>query len=101
MGYSTKFKNKNITDEQCVWEFFKYEIQMFCIKFSSEVARSTKPQSTVLETKLKILDSKICYPENPECVSYKKKLETLYQKKNKSTIFRRKCDWYEHWEKLS
>ena len=46
-----KLKNENITDEQIVWEYLKYEIR----KFFKEAVRSKKIESSALETKLKIL----------------------------------------------
>ena len=52
-------KNENITDEQSVWEYLKYEIRKFSKKFSKEAARSKKIESSALETKLKILESKM------------------------------------------
>ena len=48
-------KNENITDEQSVWEYLKYEIRKFSTKFSKEAAHSKKMESSALETKLKIL----------------------------------------------
>ena len=48
-------KNENITDEQSVWEYLKYEIRKFSKKFSKKAARSKKIESSALETKLKIL----------------------------------------------
>ena len=35
-------KNENITDEQSVWEYLKYEIRKFCKKFSKKAARLRK-----------------------------------------------------------
>ena len=45
--------NENITDEQSVWKYLKYEMRKFSKKFSKEAARSKKTESSDLETKLK------------------------------------------------
>ena len=54
------FKSENITDEQSVWKCLKYEVRTFSEIFK-ESARSNKIKSSVLETKLKILESTIRY----------------------------------------
>ena len=44
-----------------MWEYLKYEIRKFPKNFSKEAARSKKTESSTLETKLKILESKTRY----------------------------------------
>ena len=94
-------KNENITDEQSVWEYLKYEIRKFSKKFSKEAARSKKIESSALETKLKILESKIRDRDDPEYVHCKEELDKLYEGKINGAIIRSRCDWYEHGEKSS
>ena len=97
LGY---LKNENITDEQCV-EIFKMRNKTTFKKFSKEAARSKKIGSLALETKLKILETKIRYRDDPEYIHCKEELDKLYQGKINSAIIRRRCDWYEHGGKLS
>ena len=94
-------KNENITDERNAWEYLKYEIRKFSKNFSEEAARSMKIESSALETKLKILESKIRYRDDPEYIHCKDELDKLYQGKINGAIIRSRCDWYEHWEKSS
>ena len=94
-------KNENITDEQSVWEYLKYEIRKFSKTFSKEAARSKKIESPALETKLKILESKVRYRDDPEYIHCKEELDKLYQGKINGAIIRSRCDWYEHGEKSS
>ena len=75
------FKNENITDEQSVWQYLKYEIRKFSKKCSKESARSTKIEYSGLETKLKILESKIPDREDTEYVHCKEELDKLYEGK--------------------
>ena len=63
-------------DEQSVWEYLKYNIRKFSKIFSKEATRSNK---TALETKLNMLESKICFRGNPENIHCKEELDKLYQ----------------------
>ena len=74
-------KNEDITDEQTVWYYLKYKIRKFFKIFSKEAARSKKIESSALETKLKILESKIRDRDNPEYVHCKEELDKLYEGK--------------------
>ena len=90
-----KLKNENITDEQIVWEYLKYEIRKFC----KEAVLSKKIESSALETKLKILESKICYRDDPEYIHCKEELDKLYEGKINGAIIR--SDRYEHGKSFS
>ena len=70
-------KNENITDEQSLWEYLKYEIRKFSKSFSKEAARSKKIESSALETQLKILESSIRYRDDPEYIHNKEELDKL------------------------
>ena len=48
-------KNENITHEQSVWEYLKYEIRKLSKNFTNKAVRSSKIKYAALETKLKIL----------------------------------------------
>ena len=64
-----------------MWKYLKYEIRKFSKTFFKEAARSKKIESSTLETKLKILESKICDRDDPEYVYCKEELEKLYEGK--------------------
>ena len=94
-------KNENITDEQGVWEYLKYEIRKFSKIFSKEAARSKKIEFSALEIKLKTFESKIRYRDDPEYIHCKEELYKLYQGKINGAMIRSRCDWYEHGQKSS
>ena len=73
----------------------------FSKNFSKEAARSKKLESSPLETKIKILESKIRDRDDPEYAHCKEELDKLYERKIKGAIIRSRCDWCEHGEKLS
>ena len=100
--YLRKLESENITDEQsvCVW-IFKLRIRRLSKFFSKEAVCSNKIESSALETKLNILESKICFREDLEYFQCKEKLDKLYQEKINSAIIRSRCDWYEFGKKLS
>ena len=87
-------------DDQCKWEYLKYEMRKFSIDFSKRVAKKTKNEKDNLEKRLKILEEKLdlnhCfYHQYNEC---KTKLDEIYQSKVDGIRIRSKCDWYEHGE---
>ena len=45
--------NENILGDQVIWEYLKYKIRKYIIKFSKELAKHTKTIIADLETKLK------------------------------------------------
>ena len=83
-------ENENITDEQCVLEYLKYEIRKSCKKFSKnfskEFARSKKIESSALKTKLKLFESKVRDRNDSEHVHNKKELDKLYEGKINGAI---------------
>ena len=44
---------ENITDEQIIWEYIKYEIRKSSISFSKQFAKNKRIKTFVLEKKLK------------------------------------------------
>ena len=42
---------ENIRDDQARWEYLKYEIRKFSIKFSKLLSKNTKTQTLLLEKK--------------------------------------------------
>ena len=51
-----------IADEQLCWEYIKYEIRKFSVRFSKEIVRKTRAETVTLQNKLKELE------ENPDCI---------------------------------
>ena len=60
IDYTTKLKNhlkliqktilkENITDEQMIWEYIKYEIRKFSISFSKQYAKDKRTRTLILE----------------------------------------------------
>ena len=60
IDYITKLKNhlkliqktilkENITDEQMIWEYIKYEIMKFSISFSKQYAKDKQTKTIILE----------------------------------------------------
>ena len=84
-----------------MWEYLKYKIRKFSKNISKEAARSKKIKSSAFETKLKILESKTRYRDNPEYIHCKEEFDKLYQRKIKDATIRSRCEWYEHGEKSS
>ena len=46
---------ENIRDNQARWEYLKYAIRKFSIKFSKLFSKNTKTQTLLLEIKTKII----------------------------------------------
>ena len=74
---------EQITDEQLYWEYIKYEIRKFSIRFSKK-SQKRRPETVTLENKLKELE------QNPDCIfdrncrKYKNKLKQIYEEKTNS-----------------
>ena len=69
IDYTTKLKNhleliqktilkENITDEQMIWEYIKYEIRKFSISFSKQYAKDKRTKTFILEKKIKTIRGK-------------------------------------------
>ena len=76
----TKLNSEEILDPQVKWEFFKYEIRRFVIKFSKCCAKEMRKSKADLETKLELLESSL---DNDACVfeynQCKKQLEKIFE----------------------
>ena len=83
------------------WEYLKCKIGKFSKTFCQEAACSNKIKSSGLETKLKVLASKIRFRDDPQYIHCKEELEKLYQEKINGATIRSSCKWYEPREKSS
>ena len=93
---SKNLNNENITHEQSVWEYSKYEIRKLSKHFTNKAVRSNKIKYPALETKLKILESKIINGDDLEYSHYKEELDKPYRGKINSAMVRSRYDCCEH-----
>ena len=91
--------NENILDDQVIWEYLKYNIRKYTIKFSKELAKNTNKTIDDLETKLKHYEKHENYVDNIDYKVCKQQLDEIYARKAKGIKIRSKCNWYEHGEK--
>ena len=112
IDYTTKMKShlkliqekilkENISDEQMIWEYIKYEIRKFYIKFSTQYAKDKRTKTFILEKKLKQLEKNANFNFHNHYLECKNNLEQIYQEKANRIKIRTKCDWYEFGEKSS
>ena len=72
---------ENIRDDKARWEYLKYEIRKFWIKFSKLLSKNTKTQTLLLDKKLISLECTGNYLDNLEYISCKSKLDQFYEEK--------------------
>ena len=71
----------NLEDPQFRWEYLKYEIRKFSIHFPKDIAQNKKTERKYLENKLKTLNTRPYFLENPEYTETNEKLDKIYQEK--------------------
>ena len=92
--------NDDLRDEQVRWEYLKYEIRKFTIRFSKTLANEVRKETQSLEEKVKHFESSVTnYHNDLQYIEYKERLNTIYSKKINGIRIRSKCDWYESGEK--
>ena len=92
--------NDDLRDEQVRWEYLKYEIRKFTIRFSKNLAKEVRKETQSLEEKVKHFESSVTnYHNDLQYIEYKERLNTIYSKKVNGIQIRSKCDWYESGEK--
>ena len=98
--FATEFKNNfkvicnrmssgDIKDEQLCWEYIKYEIRKFSIRFSKEYQK-TRGDIVTFENKVTELNLEYIFDRN--YLEYKNKLEQVYEEKANSVKIRSKCE---------
>ena len=75
--------NENILDDQVKWEYLKYNIRKYTIKFSKELAKNTNKTIDDLETKLRHYEKHENYVDNVHYKVCKQRLDEIYEKKQK------------------
>ena len=93
-------EKEKILDDQVRWEYLKYEVRKFSIKFSKAQAKKLRLERVLLEKKkLKNLESNMNnHEDHSDCKTH---LEQIYKIKADGIKIRSKCKWYEHREKSS
>ena len=71
------FDQDNIVDPQFRWEYLKYEIRKFSIHFSKAIARNKKMRRIYLENKLKTLETRPDFIDNPEYTKTNEELDKI------------------------
>ena len=88
--------------DQRKWEILKYEIRLFAISFSNNLAQLRRKEESALEDKLKTmesnLNSNIMLEEYNKC---KNKLGEIYYNITEGVKVRTEISWYEKGEKSS
>ena len=72
--------NENILDDQVIWEYLKYNIRTYTIKFSKELAKSTNKITTGLKTKLRHFENHENYVDKIDYQVCKQQLDEIYEK---------------------
>ena len=94
-------------DSRCKWEYLKYKIRQFSIKYGKEKSQGMKNKASELETRLKeleeVLDEAPTVQNNEELLKElnetKAKLEEIDTYQTEGLIMRSRCQWYEKGEK--
>ena len=94
--------NELSNDPQIKWEFLKYQIRKFTIRFSKTRAKEERKQRDELETTLKSVEKNLSNGQN-QCLydKCKRDLEEIYDNIAERTRVRSRCQWYEEGEKSS
>ena len=77
---------EQITDEQLCWEYTKYEIRKFFIRFSKVKPKKIRAETATLENKSKELEQNSDCIFDRNCLDYKNKLEKVYEKKRLTVL---------------
>ena len=90
--HNNSFSEKSSYINYMTKHIISTEIRKFSKNFCKEAARSKKIESSALETKLKILEPKIRYRDDPEYIHCKEELDKIYQGKINGALIRSKLD---------
>ena len=97
----------DLEDERLLWEMLKTEMRATTISFSRNKAELTNTKESQIKARLEELDGQICNNFNSpeidnvlkEYESVKTDLQSIYEQKGKTAIFRSKCRWVENGER--
>ena len=96
----TELGTDNSFSDQTKWEYMKYELRNFLIKFSKNLAKSKRQNQTFLENRIKELEQNLISNESlEEYNKVKSELEQIYDKVVEGVKVRTKCDFFQFGEK--
>ena len=80
-------ENDDLRDGQVRWEYIKYEIQKFVIRFSKNLAKEVRKETQSLEEKFKHFESSVTNDHNDlQYIEYKESLNIIFSKKKVNGI---------------
>ena len=75
-------ENDHLRDGQVRWEYIKYEIQKFTIRFSKNLAKEVRKETQSFKEKFKHFESSVTNDHNDlQYIEYKESLNITYSKK--------------------
>jgi hypothetical protein len=105
-GLNTKleeWKEMEFANATIKWDFLKYKIREFAMRFSKKYWKKQREIETTLQKELEELNSRFADTPNEElsnaCDAKRLELENLYERKTEGAIVRARANWHEHGEK--
>ena len=90
----------NVRDEKLRWEYLKYEIRKFFIRFSKNLAKKVRKGAQSLREKVKYLESSVTtHHNNLQYIEYKGRLNIIYSEKVNEIRISSKFYWYKSGKK--
>jgi len=98
-----KEEGKEFSDMRVVWDWIKYNVHLFSMQYSKELARTKREKEESLQKKLQA--AQIQFEQN-QCEEFEKildkcktEVEKFYDEKVNGLIVHSKARWHEHGEK--
>ena len=96
-----------VKDKRLFWEMLKMEFRSTTISYSKNKSKLVRVREEEVKSRLEVLDRIICNNFNTpgidpvlnEYDNLKTELQSIYEKKGRSAIFRSKCRWVEEGER--
>ena len=96
-----------VKDKRLFWEMLKMEFRSTTISYSKNKSKLVRVREEEVKSRLEVLDRIICNNFNTpgidlvlnEYDNLKAELQSIYEKKGRSAIFRSKCRWLEEGER--
>ena len=97
----------DVEDKRLFWEMLKMEFRSTTISYSKTKSKLVQVREEEVKSRLEVLDHIICNNFNSpgidpvlnEYDNLKAELQSIYEKKGRSAIFRSKCRWVEEGER--
>lgn len=98
-----EFQQEQLANPNLQWEWTKYKIRSFAIKYAITKNREARRHVTLLEKRLNTLAEQNDLTSSPDVIeetaSIKRELGEIYQTKASAAAFRSKARWTLHGEK--